>query len=424
LPLVPTFQAQALIDEINSALNFKLTLADKEGLVMEFNNEMLPRPVFLGRSSTPGQKENLYCRIPPGPENWGPWTKLLQPGVIEEFEKKIKQSIETTKSTNQRKKAREAQMKMWEDCLGRAQAYFGLRPAFKSNVPQPSFDKGQIAAVDVLKPAKWAFQDAPIFISVDLEWMDTHGYLTEVGISTLDMMDLQGVVPGDYGHMWIRQVRSRHLRVAEYRKWVNSTFSTGCPDRFRFGKSEMVSSDDVGKVVDAAFHPPYMVPMEDEVVPSYKNQKRTVILVGLDLQGDITRLQNAGSQVFIHKDGHSSVIRETFDVAELHRVATGETQKRGLRALLGILNILSPDLHNAGNDAHYALHALVRMMLRVAGEKPWGYERARVSDAQSKPGPSAPKVPINPNDMPKFESMVPTCEEAVDNTNNAAVWSH
>ncbi|KAJ5188698.1 hypothetical protein N7491_005019 [Penicillium cf. griseofulvum] len=425
--LIPTFQAQALISEINSALNIKLTLVGtgKEGLVMEFNNEKLVRPLFLGRSSTPGQKAKLYGRIPPGLENWGPWTKLVEPHVFEEFEKKIKQSIATIKNKHHGKQAsRDAQMKKWQECLCRAQAYFGLRPAFQPNVPQPSFTNGQVDAIDVLKPVKWTFQDAPIFICIDLEWMDRYGWLTEVGISTLDMMDLQGVVPGDYGHMWMKQVRSRHLRVAEYRNWVNSTYSTGCPGSFRFGKSEMIASAEVGKVVDAAFHPPYMVPLKDEMVPSYKNQKRTVILVGLDLHGDIMHLQKAGSKVFINKDGPSSVIRETFDVAELYRVEAGESQKRGLRALLGILNILSPDLHNAGNDAHYTLHALVRMMLRVAGEKPWGYESAEVSDAELKPEPSnTPKVTINPKDMPKFESMVPTCEEAVD-TDDAAVWSH
>ncbi|KAJ5835047.1 hypothetical protein N7447_001073 [Penicillium robsamsonii] len=421
--LIPTLQAQALLDEINSALDLKLTLTgvNMEGLVIEINDEKLPRPLYLGQSSTSDRKARLESRVPSPLEKWGPWAQLVEPHVLEEFEKKVRQSIATIKSKNRNKQAaRDAQMKKLHESLARTQAYFGLRPALRPNVTQPSFANGQIDAIDVLKPVKWAFQDAPIFISVDLEWMDRYGWLTEVGISTLDMMDLEGVVPGDYGQMWMKQVRSRHLRVTEYRHWVNDTFTTGCPGNFRFGESEMIPDAEIGKVVDAAFHPPYMVPLKDGKIPSYKNQKRTVILVGLDLHGDISHLQRAGSKVFNNLDGPSSVVRETLDVAELYRVDTGESQKRGLRALLGILNILCADLHNGGNDAYFTLHALVRLMLRVAGEKPWGYE-----DGEPKVEPKDnPEVTINPKDKPDFESMAARCEKTDVKTDDAPVWSH
>lgn len=439
--LIPTSQAQALLDEINSALNINLTLTGvgKEGLVIEFDNEKLPRPVYLGRSSTRDQKTKLESKVPSPLENWGPWAQLVEPHVFEDFEKKIKQSLTTikTKKSIQKQAARDAQTKKWQECLGRAQAYFGLRPALKPNGTQPSFANGQIEAIDILKPVKWAFQDAPIFISVDLEWMDCYGSLTEVGISTLDMLDLEGVVPGDYGEMWLKRIRSRHLRVKEYRNWVNNTYISGCPGSFRFGESEIIPSAEIPDVVDAAFHPPYMVPPKEEKIAPYKNQKRTVILVGLDLNGDIKHLQGAGSRVFINLNETSSVIRETIDVAELYRVAAGENQKRGLRALLGLLNILSPDLHNAGNDAYYTLHALVRLMLRVAGEKPWGYESADVDDEKepnvkrSDERKDEPKVTVSPKDQRndkrdgiKFGSMATMREEDDENSDEDPVWRH
>ncbi|CAI7580420.1 unnamed protein product [Penicillium glandicola] len=425
LLLIPTFQAQALLDEINLALNLKLTLtgSGKEGLVVEFNNETLAHPLYLGRSSTRARKVELERDVPSPPESWGPWSQLVELHVFEDFEKKIKESVATIKTkknnnNNDKQAARDARTKKLQECLGRMQAHFGLRPALQPNGPQPSFANGQIEAIDVLKPVKWAFQDAPIFISVDLEWMNHSDCLTEVGISTLDMMDLEGVVPGDYGQMWLSQVRSRHLRVKEYRHWVNQ-YPIGCPDKFRFGSSELIPSAEIANVVDATFRPPFMVPLEGEKIAPHKNQKRTVILVGLDLYGDIAHLQRAGSQVFINLNETSSVIRETIDVAQLYRVAAGEDQGPGLRTLLGFLNILGLDLHNAGNDAYYTLHALVRLMLRVAGEKQWGYEDAEVGDEE--PNVKRGDEHKDKRDRPDFESMAAKYEKVDDNTDRVTV---
>jgi hypothetical protein len=434
--LIPTFQAQALLDEINSALKINLTLTGvgKEGLVIDVGNEQLPRPVYLGRSSTRDRKAKLESKVPPPPENWGFWAQVAEPHVVEDFQKKVKQSLATikTRKNNNKQAAREARTKKSQECLARVQAYFGLRPALQPNVTQPSFANGQIEAIDVLKPVKWAFQDAPIFISVDVEWMDRFGIMTEVGISTLDMLDLEGVVPGDYGHMWMKQIRTRHLRVKEYRNWVNETYSIGCPGSFRFGESEIIPSAQIGDVVDAAFRPPYMVPSKEEKIAPYKNRKRTVILVGLDLHGDIAHLQRAGSHVFVSLNESYSVVRETVDVAELYRVNYEENQTRGLQALLGLLNILSPDLHNAGNDAHYTLQALVRLMLRVAGEKPWGYESAKVSDKDDnrKDKPNVTVEPQEPQEQRKeriaraHARLMAICEQEDDNTKEGPIWSH
>ncbi|KAJ5145706.1 uncharacterized protein N7515_000270 [Penicillium bovifimosum] len=369
--LIPTLQAQGFLDEINSALNLQLTLTGqgKKGLVIKFN-ETTVQPTFLGRCSTPEQKADYEGMVPDSLDDWGPGTM-----VVGEFEEQIKQSIATIKRVKKKKKNgdSEARQKKWEECMGRVQAHFGLRPPLQPGHQQPSFANGQIGPVDVLDVTKWDFHDAPIFISIDLEWKEnTLGALTEVGISTLDMMDLQGVPPGGYGENWMKHIRSRHLRVSEYRTWVNNKYSYGCPDRFAFGESEMIPGAEIGEAVDAAFQPPYMVPKENDIVRGYKRQKRTVILVGIDLRHDFRILKEQNSQVFLGLetlDGSSPVVREVVDVAQLYRVEHGMPNPPSLESMLNQLKIPSANLHNAGNDASCTLRALVRLMLEVAGEE-------------------------------------------------------
>lgn len=317
--------------------------------------------------------------LPPPEESWGHWSEQVEPGAFWAYDKKIRTSVATIKvdkdaDKEARKAKREATIKKLEQCLGRVQAYFGLRPALVENVVQPSFAKGKLKPIDILSPAQFKFQDMPIFISLDTEWMEGYGILTEVGISILDTWKLQGVVPGDFGHMWLSQIRSRHLRVAEHRRYVNTKYQQGCPNKFHHGRSEFVSAVDIGRVVDNAFsHPP--------IVISGQEQKRTVVLVGLNLAHDIEILKQKKSEVFLNLDMSlptpgSSTIHEVIDVAQLYRVYAREPQPPGLANLLKYLQIVGLDLHNAGNDAYHTLEALVRLMLQAAGEKPGAYEPA------------------------------------------------
>jgi hypothetical protein len=373
-------QAQALLDEISSALNIKLTLTGpgKEGLVLVFDNDQLPKPEFIGQTNTLEQKEKLVKGLPQPTDFWGEWSKQVEPTIFWDYEENIKASVATIKvnkaaqkKANQTK--RDAINKKLEKCLGRMQASFGLRPALKADVEQPSFANGQLRPVDILSPAKFKFQDMPIFISLDTEWMEDYGVLTEVGISTLDMRKLQGVVPGDFGHMWLSQIRSRHLRVEEHRKHVNMKYQQGCPNEFHHGKSEFVPNADIARAVDDAFQHPPIVSFNQDV------QKRTVILVGLNLKHDILILRRNNSEVFLGLDmslpcPSSPIIQEVIDVAQLYRIYAGESQPPGLANLLKYLQLVGRDLHNAGNDAYHTLEALVTLMLQAAGEKPGAYE--------------------------------------------------
>jgi hypothetical protein len=379
LLLIPVKQAFLFIEEINSTLksSIRLTGTGREGMVLSFDNDKIPLPIFLGESNSVGKKDELVQSIPSSQLEWGTWSDTVQAAVVEAFEASIRRSFDMIRKKSAKRVAQQVKRKRdAEESLGRAMAFFGLRPLWAANTHQPSFVNGEIQPIDPLRPVKWAFQDSPIFICVDVEWNERQTWqLTEVGISTLDTMDLEGVVPGDYGEMWAARIRSRHLRVDEYRHWVNTEFCMGCPGSFDFGQSEIVSSGDVGQIVDKAFKPPYMIPTSKDPVQWWKLQKRNIVLVGLDMKGDIQQLKSNGSRVFLDYDTPRSIIHDTLDLADLYRVESGEIQNRGLVNVLRSLQVLHVNLHNGGNDAHYTLHGLIRVMMKTAGEKAWAYEK-------------------------------------------------
>ncbi|KAJ5749135.1 uncharacterized protein N7511_010831 [Penicillium nucicola] len=379
LLLISVDQALSFFAEINNALNTQihLTGTGKKGMVLTFDNNQVPRPVFLGRSSSTEKKDELVQTIPPSNINWGAWSNNIHPSVMKVFEANIQLCFDMIKKKDPKKLAKQLKRKQEaEDHLGRAMAFFGLRPPWIANMHQPSLVTGELAPINPNHTVRWAFQDSPIFIAIDVEWNERENWqMTEVGISVLDTMDMEGVVPGDYGEMWAARIRSRHLRVEEYRDWVNSEFCPGCPDRFDFGESEFVASAHMGQMIDQAFQPPYMVPTAKDPVKWWKTQTRKVVLVGLDMKSDIQQLKTSGSQVFLDYDTPSSIFYDTINVADLYRAESGELQNRGLQNLLRSLQVLHVNLHNAGNDAHYTLHGLVRLMMKTAGEKPWAYEK-------------------------------------------------
>ncbi|KAJ5293825.1 hypothetical protein PENANT_c002G03541 [Penicillium antarcticum] len=378
LLLIPTDQAISFIAEMSKALNSKiyLTGTGKKGMVLTFDNDNIPLPVFLGRSSSSDKKDQLVQTIPPSGPDWGVWSYNVEAAVMKAFEANIRLSFDMIKKKDPTKVAQQLKRKQEaEEHLGRAMAFFGLRPPWRANTHQSSFANGEIKPIDPTRTVKWTFQDSPIFIAIDVEWNERETrQMTEVGISILDTMDLESVVPGDYGEMWAARIRSRHLRVEEYRQWVNMEFCHGCPDSFDFGESELVPSAHVGRIVDRAFKPPYMVPTVKDPVSWWKMHTRNIVLVGLDMKSDIKQLKTNKSQVFLDYDTPRCIFYDTLDLAELYRAESGELQNRGLANVLRSLQVLHVNMHNAGNDAHYILHGLVRLMIKAAGEKPWAYE--------------------------------------------------
>ena len=162
------------------------------------------------------------------------------------------------------------------EALKRGQRYLGLRPLDrKGGLPLPdsslsweekqSFEREQkikyghiLQFLDVEKPAPYTFDRDVIFLSVDVESYErNHDLITEIGISTLDTADIKTAVPGHGGFNWMERIRSRHFRISNHAHLRNTTFCAGNPEKFLFGRSEFVSMNEIGRVVDSCFEPPY-----------------------------------------------------------------------------------------------------------------------------------------------------------------------
>src|SRR5579871_4694057 len=102
--------------------------------------------------------------------------------------------------------------------------------------------KMEIPAINPSQPAPYPFENQPVFIAFDVEaWEMDHRAITEVGISTLDTLDIIDLPPGKDGENWFNKIHHRHFRIEEYKHLVNSEHVHGCPDRFEFGQSEFIS---------------------------------------------------------------------------------------------------------------------------------------------------------------------------------------
>lgn len=202
---------------------------------------------------------------------------------------------------------------------------------------------------------------------VDVESYErAHDKITEVGIATLDTRDLVGIAPGTDGEKWRPLIRTRHFRIKDYAHLVNSAFVQGCPDRFYFGESEMVTLAEAPTYVASCFQPPFGAHRANGVEHFYdlmKNlnlgEKRNLILLGHDTLGDVRYLQNLGFDPMKLPN-----LLEALDTAVMYRVWRREMQSTGLGRILYSFDIAGHGLHNAGNDAAYTMQAMLAICVR------------------------------------------------------------
>ncbi|KAJ5625841.1 hypothetical protein N7510_002150 [Penicillium lagena] len=373
LLLVPALQAKALLTQINAFYHCQLCFEprDQRGLLLSFPNDGTPRPIYLDKSTSRHAKEQLELSIPAQPDNWGEWVNKCDPEAAKAFEMKVEAAIEAIKQ-KKRATAKKLQKQFeieqeWRNRLQLTIAHFGLRPP----IQEAGGEKQYLPPVNVYRPVPWPFEDEPIFIAIDIEWNERiPEQVTEVGISMLDTLDLKGLPPGDFGTDWIKQIHSRHFRIIEFRHIINKEYCKGCPDRFDFGKSEFIALVELPTMVDACFVPPYSASKDRfGAVPEYRKGPRKVILVGHNPVGDLKHLRDAGCAMFTDAANNEFFDnRKVYDTAKLFKSLRGETGIRSLKHILHALNILSMNLHNAGNDAHFTLEALIRMVLEESGE--------------------------------------------------------
>lgn len=201
---------------------------------------------------------------------------------------------------------------------------------------------------------QWTPEDAPVFISIDVEWDEFNtSAITEVGVSTLDVYDILGTPPGQFGCNWQQRIRARHFWIEEYRHVKNTRWVHGCPEAFQFGKSKIVRKADMSRVLAGCFKLPYGRRGNhgrQALAPGF----RPVILVGHQPRGDIDKLRQMGFDPTALAN-----VNMIQDTAQIHAFLAQSPNKPSLAAVLEELDIDAWFLHNGGNDAYYTLAALL-----------------------------------------------------------------
>lgn len=397
LLLLSTAQVEKLIQEINDTLDCTLSLPTEShlGFVLTFD-ERAPQPRFKGQFSSRNMKEYLESTIPLDDYvDYDPMDPLFV-----EFEKKIEAGLAASKNKKKAFKAKKQQTRIQNQCdlvrcLRRTQCYFGLRsrstchevcsevngeaPWTERQIEEQDYGVAVDPVLPPLEsnePAPYSFWNEPVFVSVDVESNERcHSQVTEVGISTLDTLDLIGIPPGDGGGNWTSRIQSRHLRVREYAHVVNKDFVSGCPDKFEFGKSEWISMENMVTTVDGFFQSPYSHQVNDptasngqhnpvnttDEIPPHKKLSRNIVFVGHNNRADMAYLRDLGVAAF--DKASNGPFLDALDTAELFRTLQGEDNPRSLGGILGEFGITGWHLHNAGNDARYTMEALVQIAL-------------------------------------------------------------
>jgi hypothetical protein len=396
---VPAAQVRKFIQEINRELEVTLSIPEESemGLLLDFSLEGVPQPTFVGQCTSREIKDELEATIPPR-TNCEPPTEMDEARLA--YEQMIVHGINASKNKSRSKasKTKKQQIRLQTEAelvqtRKKMHCYLGLRSYHSLDLPEvidersweekrndncsmaqslDDTDSTGIPSLDLNHPVIFPFWKEPILISIDVECNERcHEQVTEVGISTLDTVDLVGISPGENAENWTSRIRSHHLRVREYAHIVNRQYVMGCPGSFEFGESEWVSKGKLADVVQACFQPPYSFGVEDtdgvqlDSGPQHKNQKRNLILVGHNTSMDVKYLATLGIRVF---EDVTTAFMERIDTAELYRIIRSELNQRSLASILGELGIIGWNLHNAGNDARYTLEALVRMICCDTGE--------------------------------------------------------
>lgn len=279
--MVPHAQVQTLITEIGKTFKISISVPDFP-FTLTFRDDGTPQPQFLGTSHSRDEAADLQSYIPAASYEHGECPADASAA--------LKKSYNDFKSMCQeamlagKKKGAAAKKKKEEDRLlnvgdlykqlRRCQRYLGLRPRTGqirepdptlSWIQQEDFRVRQLKEarivldpLDVRSPTQYPFDQETVFISIDVEAYErAHNLITEIGVSTLDTLDLVGIPPGTGGVNWIDQIRSRHFRIKGREHLVNQDFCPGNPDAFQFGNSEFIDLSEAAEKVDSCFKWPF-----------------------------------------------------------------------------------------------------------------------------------------------------------------------
>ena len=392
LLLIPETEVEELFREIKMTFDIQISFVDatiEPGLQLGFQQEGSPRPRFLGRLTNLCSVIDLEAMIP-GEGSAAEEQEVLDERSLPIFRAKMSAAIQAGKQKSQHAKDKRRIDRMnvkkgWCAELKRAQCYLGLRPrgtARKEDFygdPNMSWDDSQRAQeeyekaagirlppIDLAASAPFPFDRNVVFVCVDVEAYERdQRRVTEIGISTLDTLDMIKVPPGERGEEWMKLMRCRHFRIVETSHLNNSEFISGCADRFReqFGTSEWISIKQAPQVIASCFKSPFSTPGQYTPYPASihdvprhgfnvlplvqddPNIKRNIILLGHDVRSDIDYLRKIGYDV-----GNVPNVVEAIDTVNMYRAFKHEQNPRSLGSVLLEFDIAGWYLHNAVSD--------------------------------------------------------------------------
>ncbi|KAM0720099.1 hypothetical protein Q7P37_004235 [Cladosporium fusiforme] len=375
---IPLSQAQTLVDEVNAAfpsLNWEFAAHHEEtGLLLTFDHHNpAHRPRFLGHTSSRGQYDFFVENI--DPYNHDQDMAPHEDHSAEAYKEQVALAAEAGKNKSKKMKQERQQKTVFKrQTMGKqllqAQRFLGLRGNELSD-SLPDLADVAVSPFDVDLPTAHPCESDVIIISIDVEsYEKAHGIITEVGVSTLDTRDLQGTAPGACGEGWQQFVRGRHFRVTENVSYKNKQYVYGCPEEFRFGKSEFVSLKDMPSTLTKCFHEPFSKPIDDtnanaqEAAEEDPQQRRNIVLLGHDIEQDIQYCHRLGFSVL----GRGNLIA-TLDTKAMYQAYTRDHSPRGLGGVLHDFGFAAWSLHNAGNDAAYTVWAMLATCVQDRAER-------------------------------------------------------
>jgi hypothetical protein len=290
-------------------------------------------------------------------------------GTLAQFKQMMEDLWDVQKNKAKAKKAAKQQERLGRqtsmvDQLKRTQRYLGLRAsefATQKTSPEP-----QQSVSDVL-PVPFEFEQSVVFICVDVESYErAHHKITEIGVATLDTLDLVGVAPGKDGEEWRKKIKARHFRIQEHRHLTNHEFVHGHPDGFDFGSSTFVSLKEAPTHVAACFHPPFGAhpsnTTEEELAGITMRgfglvENRNLIFLGHDTLTDVKYLQQLGYDPIKVEN-----IIEAVDTAKMYQAWRRDPQPASLGRIMNDFDVAAWKLHNAGNDAMYTVRIIMALL--------------------------------------------------------------
>ncbi|RMZ83119.1 hypothetical protein DV738_g1261, partial [Chaetothyriales sp. CBS 135597] len=411
--LLPYSQVKALIDEISTTFKIEVSVPSAP-FTLSFFDDGTPQPVFLGRTSSRADINELQDSIPGPSPGYGEPGQNASEALIQAFER-FKIKVDKVPSSRKGKKGakksagndRFLQAQDVDKQLRRVERYLGLRPepyrlqhppAGLSWEQQSVFIQEQekkastaLEPLDLTKASAHEFLGQPIFVAIDVESYErAHDLVTEVGVSTLDTLDLVGREPGKNGELWMQYIRSRHFRIKGREIYVNKDFCIGDGNAFDFGQSEWIDLDKIGDVIDSCFEWPFSALCIHSSAEEQKGgRERRILLVGHALQGDLEYLSKLNSAVFsapreltttMQLSSQEQVttsdpralkgaqicdrIIECLDTSKLYKGLMHEYNIRSLVSLMAEFERPALNPHNSGNDARYTLEALIGIAIK------------------------------------------------------------